>query len=132
MKHIIITSIILTALSATAQKPGPDVQFKSLFQIRAASPDTIELIHIAYNISITPDGVEVLKITPPVGQPTTHKVETWVQETGRWIGVTRDGVTLTWDTSGPEPFFEIASHRQVLDMYVMAPVVLRWEKRPDN
>lgn len=133
MKNTIITTLLLlTALTAAAQKPGPDVQFQSLFQIRAALPDTIDLIHIAYNISITPDGVEVLKVTPPVGPPIWHAVPAWVEEDGRWIGVTRDGVTLIWDTSGPEAFLEIASHRQVMDMYVMAPVVLRWKRWPEN
>jgi hypothetical protein len=132
MKNALIIPLLLIAISAASQTTGPNVQFKSLFQIRAALPDTIELIHIAYNISITPQGVEILKVTPPVGQPQQIPVPAWVEENGKWVGITKDGITVIWDTTQEEPFLEIATPRQVLDMYVMAPVRLRWERFNDN
>lgn len=131
MKYILF--FLLLAATATAQQPGPNVQFHSLFQIRAALPDTIELLHIGYNVTLRPDGVEVIKTSPPVGPPIRHTVPLWVEDPpGRWIAVTREGLTFTWDTTQAEPFFEIASQRQVLDMYVMAPPRLLWKEAPRN
>lgn len=132
MKNTFLFLILLAALTAGAQAPGPDVQFQSLFQIRAALPDTVELLHISYNISITPQGVEMMKVSQPVGKPEQFSVPNCVEENGRWIGVTKEGITIIWDTSRAEHFLEIATHRQVLDMYVMAPAKLTWERYPDN
>ncbi len=119
------------AVAAHGQK-APDVEFKSFFQIRAALPDTVLLIHTGYNIRVNAAGVECVPLnadTPP-GPPIP--VQNWIiGDAGEWIGVTRSGGTVTlFSCCGPAMYLEIETSGQVMDFYNMVPQVLHWKERP--
>lgn len=122
---------LLLFCSAVKAHGQPDIEFKSLFQIRAALPDTVFLIHTGYNIRVNAAGVECVPLnadTPP-GPPIP--VQNWLQgDSGEWIGVTRSGATVTlYNCCGASMFLEIATAGQVVDFYNMVPGVLHWKER---
>ena len=131
----IITAIISVAMCAATVAHGqasPNVEFRSLFQIRAALPDTVLLIHIGYNIRVNAAGVECVPLNPdtPPGPPIP--VQNWIiGDSGEWIGVTRSGATVTlYNCCGASMYLEIETQGQVVDFYNLVPGVLHWKERP--
>lgn len=45
----------------------PDAEFRSLFQIRRVIPDTVQILHIGYNLRVTAAGVECVPTNPANG-----------------------------------------------------------------
>lgn len=119
------------AVVAQGQEASPDIEFRSLFQIRYALPDTVEIQHIGYNLRVNAAGVECVPLNPAMGSMPSIQVQNWlIGDAGEWIGVTRSGATVTlWSCCGAEMYLEIATDRQVADFYNMAPVSLRWKER---
>lgn len=112
---------------------SPDVEFKSLFQIRYAMPDTIQILHVGHNIRLDKSGVECVPINPKMGTMPAIPVQSWLQgDNGEWIGVTKSGGTVTlWDCCGDEMHLQIASGTQEVYFYNMAPSLLTL-KGPDK
>ncbi len=129
---IAVFSIAMCAATVAKGQAAPNVEFRSLFQIRAALPDTVLLIHTGYNIRVNAAGVECVPLnadTPP-GPPIP--VQTWIQgDSGEWIGVTKSGATVTlYNCCGASMYMEIETRGQVVDFYSMVPGVLHWKERP--
>lgn len=130
----IITAIISVAMCSATVAHGqnaPNVEFRSLFQIRAALPDTILLIHTGYNIRVNQSGVECVPLNPGMTPGPPIPVQNWLQgDGGEWIGVTKSGATVTlFNCCGAEMFLEIETAGQVVDFYNMVPAVLHWKER---
>ena len=128
---IAIFAVAMCAATVAHGQKSPDIEFKSLFQIRAALPDTVLLIHTGYNIRVNAAGVECVPLnadTPP-GPPIS--VQTWIQgDSGEWIGVTRSGATVTlFNCCGASMYLEIETPGQVVNFYNMVPGVLHWKER---
>ena len=126
-----ILSVAMCAATVAKGQSAPNVEFRSLFQIRAALPDTVLLIHTGYNIRVNKSGVECVPLnadTPP-GPPIP--VQNWLQgDSGEWIGVTRSGATVTlYNCCGASMYLEIGTPGQVVDFYNMVPGVLLWKER---
>lgn len=130
MKNTLLLFLLLVAATAGAQDATPpNTAFRSLFQIRAAMPDTIELWHAAYNITLSATGAELV----PISGGVVHQLllrEAWQPTERGWSANTLEGFLLTWDTAAAEPFFEIATGRQVVDYYINAPARLQWQQWP--
>lgn len=118
------------AVAAPAQT-APDIEFRSLFQIRYALPDTVQLQHIGYNIRLDSHGVECVPLNPAQGTMPPIPVQSWIQgDSSEWIGVTKSGGTVTlWNCCAGEMYLEIAAGSQVVDFFNMAPAVLTWKER---
>ena len=130
----IITAIISVAMCSATVAHGqnaPNVEFRNLFQIRAALPDTILLIHTGYNIRVNQSGVECVPLNPGMTPGPPIPVQNWLQgDGGEWIGVTKSGATVTlFNCCGAEMFLEIETAGQVVDFYNLVPGVLHWKER---
>ena len=128
---IAVFAVAMCAATVAKGQNAPNVEFRSLFQIRAALPDTVLLIHTGYNIRVNAAGVECVPLnadTPP-GPPIP--VQTWIQgDSGEWIGVTRSGATVTlFNCCGASMYLEIETPGQVVNFYNMVPGVLHWKER---
>lgn len=128
---IAIFSIAMCGATAVKGQSAPDIEFRSLFQIRYAMPDTVQLQHIGYNIRLDARGVECVPLNPAQGVMPAIPVQSWIQgDNGEWIGVTRSGATVTlWNCYGAEMYLEVATGKQVVDFFNMAPAVLTWKER---
>jgi hypothetical protein len=105
-----------------------EMHFQSFFQIRYALPDTVQLLHIPYNVTVSKIGVQSVPINGS-GQ-TTIPVQNWIAgDAGEWIGVTKSGATVTVYGQGPTMYLEIKTANNVLDMYNGCPQVLTWKDR---
>lgn len=105
-----------------------EMHFQSFFQIRYALPDTVQLLHIPYNVTVSKIGVQSVPINGS-GQ-TTIPVQNWIAgDAGEWIGVTKSGATVTVYGQGPTMYLEIKTENNVLDMYNGCPQVLTWKDR---
>jgi len=103
----------------------PDAEFRSLFQIRRVIPDTVQILHIGYNLRVTAAGVECVPTNPANGSMPAISVQTWIRgDAGEWIGVTKSGATVTLWGVGQAQYLEIDSGREVLFLYYGAPALL--------
>lgn len=125
-----VLSVSMCAATVAHGQTSPDLQFRSLFQIRYALPDTVQLLHVGYNIRVNAAGVEAVPLNPAVGPLPAIAVQSWITgDAGEWIGITRSGATVTLWGSGADMYLEIATDREVMDFYNMAPPVLTWKER---
>lgn len=129
-----VFAIAMCSATVANSQTAPDIEFRSLFQIRAALPDTVLLLHEGYNIRIDAAGVECVPLNPAAGTLPTIPVQSWIQgDSGEWIGITKGGATVTvWHQGRPEMYLEIATTTTVMDFYNMLPAVLRWQQQKTN
>lgn len=125
MVLFILLLSMMFALTATKCAAQPDTEFRSLFQIRYAMPDSVQLIHFGYNLRVNSAGVECIPINPAYGTEPPISVQSWIQgDGGEWIGVTKSGGTVTLYGAGPGMYLEVISKTEILQLFNMAPAVL--------
>jgi len=127
---IAVFAVAMCGATVAHGQTSPNVEFRSLFQIRYALPDTVQLQHVGYNIRLNTSGVECVPLNPAMGAMPAIPVQNWIiGDSGEWIGVTRSGGTVTlWSCCGADMYLEIAAASQVVDFYNMAPN-LTWKER---